>query len=100
MTESTASLSRPMTLGVILYPGFELLDVFGPLEMFASVGRSLLIIHMIAERAGPVAAGTVTDGPVGPRVVPLGNASISSGNVNQPAAAITARLMWFGFASA
>ena len=69
MTESTAAASRPLTLGVVLYPGFELLDVFGPLEMFASVGRSLLTIHMIAERAGPVAAGTVTDGPVGPRVV-------------------------------
>jgi len=69
MSESTSPASRPLTLGVILYPGFELLDVFGPLEMFASVGRNLLLIHMIAERAGPVAAGTVADGPVGPRVV-------------------------------
>ena len=40
--------SRPLTLGVILYPGFELLDVFGPLEMFASVGRERLVPIMVA----------------------------------------------------
>ena len=61
--------SRPLTLGVILYPGFELLDVFGPLEMFASVGRERLVPIMVAERAGPVPAGTVADGAVGPRVL-------------------------------
>jgi putative intracellular protease/amidase len=69
MTDSNASPTRPLTLGVILYPGFELLDVFGPLEMFNSVGRALLITHMIAEHAGPVSAGTVADGPIGPRVI-------------------------------
>ena len=61
--------TRPLTLGVILYPGFELLDVFGPLEMFTSVGRERLTTHLVAERAGPVAAGFVPDGPVGPRVI-------------------------------
>jgi putative intracellular protease/amidase len=61
--------ARPLTLGVILYPGFELLDVFGPLEMFAAVGRDRLVLHMVAERAGPVAAGTVADGAIGPRVI-------------------------------
>jgi putative intracellular protease/amidase len=66
---TTTSQSRPLTLGVILYPGFELLDVFGPLEMFNSVGRGLLTTHLIAEHAGPVAAGTVADGPIGPRVM-------------------------------
>ena len=69
MSTTTSSQSRPLTLGVILYPGFELLDVFGPLEMFASVGRARLVPHMVAERAGPVAAGTVADGPAGPHVV-------------------------------
>ncbi len=67
MTEN--SVSRPMTLGVILYPGFELLDVFGPLEMFTAVGRDRLTTHLIAEHAGPVPAGIVPDGPVGPRVI-------------------------------
>jgi putative intracellular protease/amidase len=56
-------------LGVVLYPGFELLDVFGPLEMFNSIGRDRLITHIVAQQAGPVAAGTVADGPVGPRVI-------------------------------
>jgi putative intracellular protease/amidase len=66
MNDTTA---RPLTLGVILYPGFELLDVFGPLEMFAAVGRDRLVLHMVAERAGPVSAGTVADGAIGPRVI-------------------------------
>ena len=61
--------SRPLTLGVILYPGFELLDVFGPLEMLTAVGRDRLTTHLVAEHAGPVAAGIVPDGPVGPRVI-------------------------------
>jgi putative intracellular protease/amidase len=43
------------TLGVILYPGFELLDVFGPAEMFGNVGPELVIL-MLAEAAGPVAS--------------------------------------------
>lgn len=63
-----SSPSRPLTLGVVLYPGFELLDVFGPLEMFTAVGRNQLQTYMVAERAGPVPAGIVPDGPVGPRV--------------------------------
>jgi putative intracellular protease/amidase len=62
-------MNQPLHLGVILYPGFELLDVFGPLEMFNSVGRERLITHLIAERAGPVVAGTVADGPIGPQVL-------------------------------
>ncbi|HET6472649.1 MAG TPA: DJ-1/PfpI family protein [Pseudomonadales bacterium] len=65
----TNEASRPLTLGVILYPGFELLDVFGPLEMFAAVGRNRLVPYIVAERAGPVPAGTVADGHAGPRVV-------------------------------
>ncbi|HEY6599058.1 MAG TPA: DJ-1/PfpI family protein [Pseudomonadales bacterium] len=63
-----SSPSRPLTLGVILYPGFELLDVFGPLEMFTAVGRDRLTTHLVAEHAGSVRAGIVPDGPIGPRV--------------------------------
>jgi transcriptional regulator GlxA family with amidase domain len=62
-------MTQPLHLGVVLYPGFELLDVFGPLEMFNSVGRERLITHVVAERSGPVAAGTVADGPIGPQVL-------------------------------
>lgn len=51
----------PRTLGVILYPGFEVLDVMGPVEMFMNVGPQNLKIVMVAEQAGEVASGTVQD---------------------------------------
>ena len=43
------------TLGVVLFPGFELLDVFGPLEAFGNLPGMFRIL-MIAEQAGPVAS--------------------------------------------
>ncbi len=43
------------TLGAILYERFELLDYYGPLEMFGSVGPELRIVT-VAERGGPVAS--------------------------------------------
>lgn len=42
-------------VGVVLYEGFELLDVFGPLEMWAYVPEFKLV--MVAEQAGPVKSG-------------------------------------------
>jgi transcriptional regulator GlxA family with amidase domain len=52
------------TLGVLLFPEFELLDVFGPLEVF---GHRLVAHHyrvcMVAAEAGPVASAQ------GPRVL-------------------------------
>lgn len=42
-----------LTLGAVFYEGFELLDVYGPLEMFGSVGPELRIVT-VAETAGPV----------------------------------------------
>jgi putative intracellular protease/amidase len=47
--------TQPRTLGAILYDGFELLDLYGPLEMFGSIGPELRIVT-IAEEAGPVAS--------------------------------------------
>jgi putative intracellular protease/amidase len=44
---------RPRVLGAILYPDFELLDYYGPLEMFGSTGHGLKIVT-IAENTGPV----------------------------------------------
>ena len=43
------------TLGVVLYPGFELLDVFGPMEMFAYAPG--LNVILIAQEAGKVKSG-------------------------------------------
>lgn len=49
-----------MVLGMLTFDGFQLLDVFGPLEMFGSV-RDRIRIVLIAERAGPIASSA---GPV------------------------------------
>lgn len=43
-------------LGMILFDGFELLDVFGPLEMFGMLKDRVEIV-MIAPQAGPVKSG-------------------------------------------
>ena len=42
-------------MGVVLFPEFELLDVFGPLEMFGMAPESF-DIHVVAERGGEVAS--------------------------------------------
>ena len=41
------------TIGIVLYPRFELLDVYGPAEIFGNVGPKLKVV-MVAEKAGPV----------------------------------------------
>jgi len=43
------------TVGTLLFPGFELLDVFGPLEMFGALPDDFAL-QMLAETAGPVAS--------------------------------------------
>src|SRR5215471_6723148 len=52
----------PLTLGAIFYPGYELLDVYGPLEMFGSVGLELRIVT-VAQKAGAVTS------PQGPKTL-------------------------------
>jgi transcriptional regulator GlxA family with amidase domain len=59
----------PIRIGVLLYPDFELLDVFGPLEMFATLGHARARIHLIAATAGPVKSAMAADGPLGPAVL-------------------------------
>src|SRR5262245_57062727 len=44
------------TVGVLLYPCFESLDVTGPVEAFGCVS-GLFRVVMVAEQAGPVASG-------------------------------------------
>ena len=43
------------TVGAVLYQDFELLDLYGPLEMFGSLREQLRIVTL-AEKAGPVAS--------------------------------------------
>jgi putative intracellular protease/amidase len=47
------------TLGAVLYDKFELLDLYGPLEMFGSIASEVRIVT-VAEQPGPVAS---TQGP-------------------------------------
>jgi len=53
---------KPRTLGIVLYPQFELLDVYGPVEMFGNVGSRLKVV-MVAQTAGAVKSAQ------GPKVV-------------------------------
>jgi transcriptional regulator GlxA family with amidase domain len=55
----SAESQKTRTLGIVLYPQFEMLDVCGPAEMFGSVKPRLKVI-MVAEAAGPIAS---TQGP-------------------------------------
>jgi putative intracellular protease/amidase len=48
-------MTSARSIGVVLFDGFELLDVFGPLEIFGMVPESFEIC-MVAERAGEVAS--------------------------------------------
>ncbi len=50
---------KTRTLGIVLYPMFELLDVYGPAEIFGNVNKGLKVV-MVAEKAGPV---TSAQGP-------------------------------------
>ena len=49
-----------LVVGMVVFDGFELLDVFGPLEMFGLL-RDRVRITLLAEKAGPVRSGA---GPV------------------------------------
>jgi transcriptional regulator GlxA family with amidase domain len=49
----TNPTSAEKTLGVLLFPGFELLDVCGPLEMFGNLKGAVRPVT-VAEKAGPV----------------------------------------------
>jgi transcriptional regulator GlxA family with amidase domain len=52
---SDTSTAPGPQLGVLLFPGFELLDVFGPVQML-QFAPSTSPVALIAERAGPVAS--------------------------------------------
>lgn len=46
---------KPRRISVVLFDGFELLDVFGPVELF-SLAPSRLAIEFVGPQAGPVAS--------------------------------------------
>ena len=43
------------TIGALVFPQFELLDLYGPLEMFG-LNQEAFKIHVVAETMDPVAA--------------------------------------------
>ncbi len=45
----------PLRISAVIFPGFELLDVFGPLEMFGLLGERARI-QLIADRVDPIAS--------------------------------------------
>jgi len=51
-TTTALAQDNRKTIGIILYPNFEVLDVYGPAEMWANVPDFHVV--MIAEEAGPV----------------------------------------------
>ena len=53
--------SEPLKIGAVLFPGFELLDIYGPLEMLGLLGDRVSIT-MIAEEAGAVASSAGVKG--------------------------------------
>ncbi len=55
MAPAFARMDSSMRLGVALYADFELLDVYGPLEMFGTLAEDIEIVT-IAEVKGPVAS--------------------------------------------
>lgn len=54
-------MSSPRALGVVLFPGFEVLDVFGPLEIFSNMRvREHFRTCTVAATAGPVESAQLT----------------------------------------
>lgn len=60
---------KQLSVGAVLYPAFELLDMFGPLEMYSALGSEKIQIHMVAEQAGPVPSSMSVEGPLGPKAL-------------------------------
>jgi len=56
---SIYTAERPLVVGMLLFEGFEMLDVFGPLEMFGDLGNRVRIITvgmatgLVKPRNGP-----------------------------------------------
>jgi len=57
-----------LKLGVVMYDGYEPLDVFGPVEMFFNLPPNFMRIYMVTEDGEPVAAMSTGNNP-GPRVM-------------------------------
>lgn len=52
-TDAQYTAERPLVVGMLLFDGFEMLDVFGPLEMFGFLGDRVRIVTL-GEKTGLV----------------------------------------------
>jgi hypothetical protein len=53
-------MSKPLSVATVLYDGFDLIDVFGPLEMFG-IYPDHYYLHLSAERAACLPAPAVLE---------------------------------------
>ena len=53
--QSNNNVNAKWSIGTVLFPEFELLDVFGPLEMYGMAAENFEIF-MVAERSGEVSS--------------------------------------------
>ena len=59
-----------LKVGAVIYPGFEMLDLFGPLEMYSLLGSEQIEIVMLAEEHRPVPSAMGQDIYSGPKAMP------------------------------
>lgn len=71
VTASVEPNSRPLKLGAVLYPGFTLLDIYGPLQMFCSLPDRFSVV-MTGENSGVIPSD---QGPKGIADVALAEAT-------------------------
>lgn len=60
--------TQALAVGAVMYPGFEMLDLFGPLEMLSLLGPQRVRIHMLAESDTPVPTAMGQAVEAGPRL--------------------------------
>lgn len=58
-TTQPATTAKSKTIGIVLFPGFETLDVFGPVEMWARLPDYRIV--MVSQHGGPVKSGQGID---------------------------------------
>ena len=96
------STSTQRVLAAVLYPGFELLDLYGPLEMFGTLAQDYRIVT-VAEQVGAVASaqGPATLAEFDFATVPPANLVLLPGGIGTlPALTNTALLEYLRRAAA
>lgn len=58
-TAQPVATAKSKTIGIVLFPGFETLDVFGPVEMWARLPDYRIV--MVSQHGGPVKSGQGID---------------------------------------